>query len=73
MNNTNKFITNQMQNDMSALLALRDARAQENADARRACQENAQLCRTLLSDAQRRGQTEIDWPEYFRNLDINYP
>lgn len=34
---------------------------------RRAAMANTELCAELLADAQRRGQTEIDWAEYFRN------
>lgn len=34
---------------------------------RAAAMANTELCAALLADAQRRGQTEIDWAEYFRN------
>jgi len=59
--------------DLRACLALRDARAAENAAARARVLANVELCAQLQSDAMRRGQREIDWPEYFRNAGINYP
>ena len=59
--------------DFAACLALRDQRARENAQARERCRSNAELCAVLLTDTQRRGQSVIDWPDYFRNVDVNYP
>ncbi len=61
------------QADLRACLALRDARAAENAAARARVLANVELCAQLASDAQRRGQREIDWADYFRNAGINYP
>ncbi len=59
--------------DLRACLALRDARAAENAAARARVLANVELCAQLASAAQRRGQREIDWADYFRNAGINYP
>lgn len=56
-----------------ACLALRDARARENAAARTLARGNAKLSAVLLDEAKRRGQSEIDWVEYFRGAGINYP
>ena len=57
--------------DVRFLLALSDARKRENAERRAACQSDASLCAVLLDDAKRRGQTDIDWAEYFRNAGIS--
>lgn len=59
--------------DLAACLALRDARARENAQARDRARSNPALAAALIADAQRRGLSEIDWADYFRNVDINYP
>lgn len=59
--------------DLRACLALRDARARENAAARERAMANPELRAALLDAARRRGQAEIDWPDYFRNIDVNYP
>jgi hypothetical protein len=61
------------QADFAACLALRDARAAENKAARDRAKANPDLCAYLQAEASRRGQSGIDWPEYFRNADINYP
>lgn len=61
------------QADLRACLALRDARAAENAIARARVLANVELCAQLQSDSQRRGQREIDWADYSRNAGINYP
>jgi hypothetical protein len=57
--------------DLAAMLALSDARKAENAAARERCKANAELCAVLLADAARRGQSEIDWAEYFRNVGLS--
>lgn len=54
-------------------LTLRDQRARENVATRERCKANPELRAILLAEAQRRGFKEIDWPEYFRNIDVNYP
>lgn len=59
--------------NLAHLIALRNKRASENEARRAACKANAGLCALLLADAQRRGRAEIDWVEYFRNADLNYP
>ncbi len=59
--------------DLRAGLALRDARARDNAECRARAAANPGLCAALLADRQRRGFQSIDWVEYFRNLGINYP
>lgn len=59
--------------DLRVCLALRDARAAENAVARARVLANVELCAQLQNDATRRGLREIDWPDYFRNAGINYP
>lgn len=61
------------QADLRACLALRAALAAENAAARARVLADVELCAQLESDALRRGQREIDWPDYFRNAGINYP
>ena len=68
-----EFMARQFERDLRAMIALQQARKAENAKARAACLANVELCQCLLADAKRRGQAAIDWPEYFRNLDINYP
>jgi hypothetical protein len=47
--------------------------AAENARIRARCKANVELCALLLEDANRRGKSEINWTEYFQNLDVNYP
>lgn len=59
--------------DLRACLALRDARARENFEARRRAQANDELRSLLLDEAKRRGLAEIDWIEYFRNTGVCYP
>lgn len=59
--------------DLRACLALRDARARENAARRQRAQADAELCAMLLAEARRCGRSEVDWSEYFRNAGINYP
>lgn len=56
--------------DLAFCLALSDARKRENAQARCEAQSNRELCVMLLAEAKRRGQSEIDWVEYFRNAGI---
>lgn len=53
--------------DYEASLALSDARKADLAASRERAQSNPDLVACLLADARRRGQSEIDWPEYFRN------
>lgn len=59
--------------DLRTCLALRDARAAENAEARRRAKANVELCAHLAADAKRRGLPGIDWAEYFRSTGVNYP
>lgn len=59
--------------DYFACLALRDRRASENAAARARMQADPALTAALLANAHHRGLPGIDWPEYFRNVDVNYP
>lgn len=61
------FAARMFARDLTAMLALSDARKAENAAARARCKANPELCATLLEQAERRGQTEIDWSAYFRN------
>lgn len=56
--------------DWRACLALSDARRAELAAARERAQASPGLCAELLAQAQRRGQSGIDWPEYFRNAGL---
>ena len=56
--------------DLRACVAADRQRKAENAQRRAACKASPTLCAVLLEQAQRRGQSQIDWPEYFRNLDI---
>ena len=69
----NQFAAKMFAQDLKASIQIRDKRAADNAAARARCQNDPQLCAILLADAKRRGQSGIDWPEYFRNIDINYP
>lgn len=56
--------------DLRACVAADRQRKAENAQRRVACKASPTLCTVLLEQAKRRGQSAIDWPEYFRNLDI---
>jgi len=56
--------------DLAACIALADARKAENVARRASAQGDAELCAALLAIAQRRGESEINWPEYFRNADM---
>jgi hypothetical protein len=58
------------QRDYQYMLRLSDARKAEIARARERAQSDQELCALLLSDAKRRGQAAIDWPEYFRNVGL---
>jgi predicted solute-binding protein len=62
-----KTTQNMFARDLRICLALADARKAENAAARRRAQANPELCAVLLESAKRRGESTIDWPEYFRN------
>lgn len=62
-----------MNADLRACLAVRDARAAENAVARATAKANFELSAALLADAKRRGFAGIDWIGYFQNAGINYP
>lgn len=53
--------------DLRDMLALSDARKLELASERGACLRNTELADVLLADRRRRGYSDIDWPEYFRN------
>ena len=57
--------------DYAACLALSNARKAENAAARSRAKGNAELCAVLFADARRRGLSEIDWSEYFRNAGLS--
>lgn len=57
--------------DLRHMVALQDARKAENAQARARARGNSELCAILLADAQRRGLSEIDRVEYFRNARIS--
>lgn len=61
------------EDDLRACLAIRDERAWQNAEARSRCLRDDALRDLLLVDALRRGQRAIDWADYFRNAEINYP
>ena len=56
--------------DLRACIAADRIRKAENAKRRAACKASPTLCAVLLEQAKRRGKSAIDWPEYFRNLDI---
>lgn len=58
-------------NDLRVCLALEAANNRARAERRAAAQSNHELCAILSADAARRGQSTIDWPEYFRNADMN--
>jgi DNA-binding transcriptional MocR family regulator len=55
------------EDDYRAMLALSDARRRDLAASRERAQSNPELVAHLLEEARRRGQSEIDWPEHFRN------
>ncbi len=61
------FAANDFARDLAECVRLSQARKANLAAQRAASQANASLCTELLADAQRRGQSQIDWPEYFRN------
>lgn len=54
--------------DLRASLAISDARKAENAAWRLRMQNNPEICAALLESAQRRGESRINWAEYFRNI-----
>lgn len=56
-----------LEGDYRAMLALSDARKRDLAAQRERAMNNEELRAHLLEDARRRGLSEIDWPEYFRN------
>ena len=56
--------------DLAECIRQSDARKAENEAAKVRMQANASLCAILLEDARRRGQSAIDWPEYFRNIGL---
>ncbi len=53
--------------DLRKAVAHEQARRESIRRQREACQADPALCASLLAAANRRGQSEIDWPEYFRN------
>lgn len=55
------------EDDCRSMLALSDARKRDLAAQRERAKNDPGLVAHLLEDARRRGQSEIDWPEYFRN------
>ena len=57
--------------DLRVSLAISDARKAENAAIRARMQNDAELRSALLEAAHRRGESEINWPEYFRNVRVN--
>jgi len=65
-----KIRQNQFNNDLLEMLRLSDQRKRENQEARRRCQANAELVAILTAAARRRGRSDIDWEEYFRNAGI---
>ena len=75
MSNTNfaaaSFTARMFERDLRASLAISDARTAENAAIRIRMQNNAELRAALLAAAHRRGDSEINWPEYFRNVRVN--
>lgn len=75
MSNTNnfaaQFTARMFARDLRASLAISDARKAENAAIRTRMQGDAELRAVLLATAQRRGESEINWPEYFRNVRVN--
>lgn len=56
--------------DLRASLAISDARKAENVATRKRMQGNVELREVLLNSARLRGELEIDWPAYFRNLGV---
>lgn len=56
--------------DLRACIAADRLRKADLAKRRAACKASPTLCAVLLEQAKRRGKSAIDWPEYFRNLDI---
>lgn len=67
-----EFMARQFALDLAACIDLNRVRKAENAAARARCQADTRLCAVLQAEADRRGEAGINWPEYFRNLDINY-
>lgn len=59
------------ESDLRECLRLSDARKAENEKARLRATVNVQLVDILTEESKRRGMGgAIDWPEYFRNVDI---
>ena len=67
-----EFMARQFAIDLAACIELNRVRKAENAAARARCQADAGLCSVLQAEADQRGEAGINWPEYFRNIDINY-
>jgi len=63
-----RFERSQFARDLAAMLALSDARKADVRARQASCKANPELTAALLAQAQRSGQREIDWPEYFRNI-----
>ena len=70
MNTAAEIRARSFDRDLRACVAMDRQRKADYAKRRAACKASPTLCAVLLEQAQRRGQSEIDWPEYFRNLDI---
>lgn len=56
--------------DFRECLRISDERKAALKKARAECQADPALCARLLAEARRRGQSEIDWPSYFRNAHL---
>jgi hypothetical protein len=65
------FERNAIQRDYLAMLRLADAERARRQVARDRARANAELVDWLTAESHRRGDRGvIDWPEYFRNVDI---
>jgi hypothetical protein len=64
------FERNAFARDLARAVVLGDTRKTENAARRARMKANESLCAILLATALRRGESGIDWPEYFRNADV---
>lgn len=62
-----RIMARMFEDDYRAMLVISDARKRDLAAQRERAKNDPELVAHLLEEARRRGRTEIDWPEYFRN------
>lgn len=66
----NRFARRAFERDLARCVELDRQRKAENAAARARMLANPELVAELQREASRRGRSEIDWAEYFRNAGV---